>query len=92
MRTIADEGRDSVRAALAVLFIQYRRLGWLGQRQFVSVAMTTGVAKTWLPECRYRRTTKSLPIGDDALLHERIEETVPRKQLPGCDIGFSASR
>jgi hypothetical protein len=48
MPTTADEGRDSVHAALALLFIQYRRSGWLGQRQFVSVAKTMGMAKTQL--------------------------------------------
>lgn len=90
----ADEGSDSVRAVLCVAFIHYRRSGRFGQRQFESVAKTMGIAQTLLglPECRYRRTTKSLLIGDGALGHERTGKTVTRKQWCGCDIGFSASR
>lgn len=45
-----------------------------------------------LPECRYRRTTKTLPIGDGALGHERTGKAVTLKQLCGCDIGISVSR
>ena len=45
-----------------------------------------------LHECRYRRTTKSFPIGDGALAHARTGKTETRKQLCGCDIGISVSR